>query len=333
MGERAGRVGGVRAGRPQPTVDRARRAPRAKASSCAAFAGDAGIVGARQVGVDARPPQTAAPSAANVGEQRRRAPGWAPTRCMPVSTLTCTSQLAARRTRPRPRARRRTPSEYTVGVRPCREHLADLVGRLLAQHEDRRLDAGLSQLDAFLGERDAQPGGAGTKRLGGDRRARRGRNRRPSRPPTRRRGDDVADHTDVVIERVEVDLRPRPTAHRSRDRRSGRAPRCRRSAPSTSGSGHGSGARPPGEVGAGHGRLLEERHLATEVVGRRPRADRAEVDAVGDEPLRPVGRVAGPSRRAPRPGTCRSRSSSRITALRAAKPLSTARSVNHTICR
>ena len=102
--------------------------------------------------------------------------------------------------------------EYTVGVRPAASMLAELLGRLLAQHEDRRLDAGPPQVDTLLGERDAQAGGAGTQRLGGDRRravaVAVGLHDRPDGG----RGDDVADQADVVVERVEVDLRPRPTA-------------------------------------------------------------------------------------------------------------------------
>ena len=90
-------------------------------------------------------------------------------------------------------------------------HVGD---RLLAQQQDRRVDLRPAQLDSFVDEGDAQPLGPRGER----------RSRHIDRAvtvtvglhhgPDRRRRHRAAQHLDVVPDRVVIDLRPRPPAHR-----------------------------------------------------------------------------------------------------------------------
>ena len=96
----------------------------------------------------------------------------------PVSTLRCTSSLRSgcggrggERVDVRAVCR---PSASSRGRRG-----RGVVGRLLAEHEDRGVDARLAQRDALCRQRHAQPLGTGRERLLGDRDRRRGRSRRP----------------------------------------------------------------------------------------------------------------------------------------------------------
>ncbi len=91
--------------------------------------------------------------------------------------------------------------------------LDQLRGRLLAEHQDRAVETGLAQRHTFLHQGDAQPGCSTAKCGPGD---------RPGavavavgfdhRPHGRRRGDR-AQQLDVVPDRVDIDVGPRPAAH------------------------------------------------------------------------------------------------------------------------
>ena len=99
---------------------------------------------------------------------------------------------------------------YTVAVRSFANEGARRVGRLLAQHQDGHVDAGTPQLDPFIDEGHAEPGGACVERCPrhGD-----GAVAVPVRlhdHPHLARGDGGSQHADVVTHRVEVDVRPRP---------------------------------------------------------------------------------------------------------------------------
>ena len=116
----------------------------------------------------------------------------------------------------RRRAHRGTRRVYTVGVKPCSTIVRGRFGRLLGQHEDRCVDAGLAQLDAF-GDTSAthRPSRSGRERGSPDRdravAVAVGLDDRPHRG----RGDGGPQHLDVVRDRVEIDLGPRPTARRT----------------------------------------------------------------------------------------------------------------------
>ena len=116
------------------------------------------------------PSSSSSGSAATVAAMARRSSGAAPTRCMPVSTLTWTATGAARRGRGGAEGgdplggveRRREP----VGQRGVRGG-----GIALAQEEHRRGDAVLAQLDALVDQRHGQPAGAAGQRGPGHRRS------------------------------------------------------------------------------------------------------------------------------------------------------------------
>ena len=97
-------------------------------------------------------------------------PGAAPTRCMPVSILTCTPTGSPAPAAAAAASASTYAATYTVGMRRWRTSVGDLIDRLLAQHQDRgrrrRPHAGATPSAV---ERDAQPGGAGRERALGDR--------------------------------------------------------------------------------------------------------------------------------------------------------------------
>ena len=103
------------------------------------------------------------------------------------------------------------------GREPMRDDRGGGLGRRLGQHEDRRVDARLAQLDAFLDERDAEPRRARLRARRARPAPRRGRSRRPSPPraPRPARATSI-ERRDVVAHRAEVDLDPggaEPLAH------------------------------------------------------------------------------------------------------------------------
>ena len=105
-----------------------------------------GLVGDGEVGEDARQPQPRRVAARCAATKPARRPGAAPTRCMPVSILRWTS---------RPRTRGAASASIAVDRRhrrrqPVGDDRRGVVGRLLAEHEDRRVDPGLAQRDALL---------------------------------------------------------------------------------------------------------------------------------------------------------------------------------------
>ena len=91
-----------------------------------------------------------------------------------------------------------------------------MVGGLLAEDEDRRVDPGLPQCDTLSGERDAQPGAPGIQggAADGDRAVAVavGLDHRPNGGGRGGRTEDA----DVVGDGVEVDLGPRPARRLSR---------------------------------------------------------------------------------------------------------------------
>ena len=114
----------------------------------------------------------AATSPRNAG---RSSGGHTPTRCIPVSTFTCTPCGPAR-----PRRRRASPSrECSVGVSRCASATGLRARRELRQHEDRRLDPGGAELETLLDQRDAAPRRAALERRARRPRPRRGRTRWP----------------------------------------------------------------------------------------------------------------------------------------------------------
>ena len=139
MRERAGRVGGVH----QRRVDARRRAARSstasKRSSCWSVNGSSGSSAtARWVNTPAR--RSAGDAAIGVGERDRLVRRRRPTRCMPVSTFRCTGW--SRRTGGGERRELRRAVARSA-CSPCCDRGRQLLGRLLAEHQDRAVDAGL----------------------------------------------------------------------------------------------------------------------------------------------------------------------------------------------
>ena len=127
---------------------------------------------------------------------------------MPVSTLRWTASGIAAPVAATALASASIPlAVYTTGVSRVHDGLGR-VGHRLRQHEDRRVDARVAQLDAFLDERDAEHRGA---------RVDRGPTHRDravavavgldDREQLGRRGDRLQ-RPNVVAIAAEVDLRP-----------------------------------------------------------------------------------------------------------------------------
>ena len=87
----------------------------------------------------------------HLGERDRVRPAQ-PTRCMPVSTLRCTA--SGRRAGVDDRLRQRVDAADGVHERrePVRDDRGGGGGRRLGEQQDRRVDAGVAQLDALLHE-------------------------------------------------------------------------------------------------------------------------------------------------------------------------------------
>ncbi len=98
---------------------------------------------------------------------------------------------------------------------PVRDHRGAASRRRLGQDQDRRVDPRLAQRDAFLDQRDAEPGRAGFERGARD------RHRAVAVPvglhhrEHLRRGRDRDQRGDVVAHRAEVDLHPGRPRYRS----------------------------------------------------------------------------------------------------------------------
>ena len=164
---------------------RARRAPGRRAASVEApdlAVGEGPVLVADPVGHrEVRPQRGEAKRRLGrhgVDDLERARSGSAPTRCMPVSTLTWTSVTDPARAEaggggPTPGARVERQGE-AVG-----HDVGHGLGRRLGQDQHRRVDAGVAQLDALLGRRHRQPAWRRLRGRPGPRRRPRVRRRRP----------------------------------------------------------------------------------------------------------------------------------------------------------
>ena len=155
-----------------------------------------------------------------------RSSGAAPTRCMPVSTFTCT---ATRRPAARAAAANAAMPFARIQRRgePVFERAGGRLGAALAQQQDGRGDAVLAQLHALVDQRDRQAtGAAGQRGLGHGRAAVPVPVGLDHRAELGRRGEP-RQHPGVVGHRRQVDLRPgrarAPLGHGRRRRRPRRA--------------------------------------------------------------------------------------------------------------
>ena len=113
----------------------------------------AGLVGDGQMGEHPGEPQPRLVGADELRQARRRRQGAAPTRCIPVSTLRCTS-----RSRTRWRGERLDPFDRRDRRRqPVLDDRPGVARWLLAEQQDRHVDARLAQGDPFARQRHAQP--------------------------------------------------------------------------------------------------------------------------------------------------------------------------------
>ena len=207
--ERARGVARVHDPRSAARARAARRARRRSASQLFGGVRVVGLVGHREVRAHAREFELGC-GRTTCARARARRSGRQPTRCIPVSTLRCTPSgcgAAAGRPPPWPSASI-PPAVYTTGVRPVRDDRLGRVGHRLGQHEDRRVDSRVAQLDAFFDERDAEPVAPRVDRGARRPEPRRGRSRRPSRRRHRGGRHELAQRSHVGADGVEIDLGP-----------------------------------------------------------------------------------------------------------------------------